>query len=391
MQFRDLKQQYQVLKAGIDKAIRDVAASGAYIMGPQVKELERELAGYVGTRHCISCASGTDALTLALKAWDVKQGDAVFVPDFTFFSSAEAVSLEGATPVFVDVDRDTFNIDPADLENKIEATIRKGESVPKVIIAVDLFGLPANYPAICRIADNHGLLILEDGAQGFGGCANGKRSCSFGDISTTSFFPSKPLGCYGDGGACFTDNDEWATLMDSYRMHGKGSSKYENIRIGMNSRLDTIQASILQVKLRAFAGELAAVNKAAAEYTTRLADIVETPVVPDGFLSNWAQYTIKLNSKTERDKLQAYLKGQGIPSTVYYPSPIHRQIAYRNSGLPESDCPVAGNLCDTVLPLPIHPYISLEEINEVCNAVKTFLASRKRIKWGGTPINGINR
>ena len=373
MQFRDLKQQYQVLKAGIDKAILDLAASGTYIMGPQVQELERELAGYVGTRHCISCASGTDALTLALKAWGIKQGDAVFVPDFTFFASAEAVSLESATPVFVDVDRDTFNIDPADLENKIEATIRKGESVPKVIIAVDLFGLPANYPAIRRIADNHGLLILEDGAQGFGGAVNGKRNCSFGDISTASFFPGKPLGCYGDGGACFTDNDEWAALMDSYRMHGKGSSKYENVRIGMNSRLDTIQASVLQVKLTAFAGELAAVNKAAAEYTTRLADIVETPVVPDGFLSSWAQYTIKLNCKTERNGLQAYLKGQGIPSMVYYPSPIHRQIAYRNSGLPESDCPVAGKLCETVLSLPMHPYISSEEINEVCNAIKVFL------------------
>lgn len=373
MQFRDIKKQYQVLKSDIDKAILDVAASGAYIMGPQVKELERQLAGYVGTKHCISCASGTDALTLALKALGVKRGDAVFVPDFTFFSSAEAVSLEGATPVFVDVDRETFNIDPADLEDKIEVTIQKGELVPKVIIAVDLFGLPANYPDILRIARNHNLLVLEDGAQGFGGSVNGKRSCSFGDISITSFFPSKPLGCYGDGGACFTDNDEWAALMDSYRMHGKGSSKYENVRIGMNSRLDTIQASILIVKLKAFAGELAAVNKAAAEYTIRLADIVETPVVPDGFLSSWAQYTIKLNSKTERDGLQAYLKGQGVPSMVYYPTPMHRQTAYRNMSLPETDCPVADELCETVLSLPMHPYISLEEIDGVCNAIKVFL------------------
>lgn len=373
MQFRDIKKQYQVLKSDIDKAILDVAASGAYIMGPQVKELERQLAGDVGTKHCISCASGTDALTLALKALGVKRGDAVFVPDFTFFSSAEAVSLEGATPVFVDVDRNTFNIDPADLEDKIEVTIQKGELVPKVIIAVDLFGLPANYPAILRIARNHNLLVLEDGAQGFGGSVNGKRSCSFGDISITSFFPSKLLGCYGDGGACFTDNDEWAALMDSYRMHGKGSSKYENVRIGMNSRLDTIQASILIVKLKAFAGELAAVNKAAAEYTTRLADIVETPVVPAGVLSSWAQYTIKLNSKTERDGLQAYLKGQGIPSMVYYPTPMHRQTAYRNMSLPETDCPVADELCGTVLSLPMHPYISLEEIDGVCNAIKVFL------------------
>ncbi|MGM9806427.1 MAG: DegT/DnrJ/EryC1/StrS family aminotransferase [Candidatus Aphodosoma sp.] len=381
MQFRDLKQQYQVLKADMDKAVIDVAASGAYIMGSQVKELERQLADYVGTGHCISCASGTDALTLALKAWGIKRGDAVFVPDFTFFSTAEAVSSEGATPVFVDVDRETFNIDPADLADKIEATIKKGELTPKVIITVDLFGLPANYPAIRRVARKHGLFILEDGAQGFGGAVNGRRCCSFGDISTTSFFPAKPLGCYGDGGACFTDNDEWAALMDSYRMHGKGSSKYENVRIGMNSRLDTIQAAILQVKLKAFDKELAAVNKAAAEYTTRLADIVETPVVPDGFLSSWAQYTIKLNGKTERDGLQAYLKVQGIPSMVYYPSPIHRQVAYRNSGLPGPDCLVACKLCDTVLSLPMHPYISLEEIKEVCDAVKAFLHREKETGW----------
>lgn len=373
MQFRDLQHQYQVLKADIDKAILDVVDSGAYIMGPQVGELERQLACYVETRHCISCASGTDALTLALKAWGVRQGDAVFVPDFTFSASVEAVLSEGATPVFVDVDRDTFNIDPTDLENKIGATIRKGDLTPKVIIAVDLFGLPANYPAIRRIADSHGLLILEDGAQGFGGSLDGKRSCSFGDISTTSFFPSKPLGCYGDGGACFTDNDEWAALMDSYRMHGKGSSKYENVRVGMNSRLDTIQASVLQVKLRALAGELAAVKQVAAEYTTRLADIVGTPVVPDGFQSSWAQYTIKLNSQTERDGLQAYLREEGIPSMVYYPIPMHRQAAYRALGQPGAHCPVAGKLCETVLSLPIHSYISSEEINVVCNAIKTFL------------------
>lgn len=377
MQFRDLKQQYQVLKTDIDKAILDVAASSAYIMGPQVKELERQLADYVGTKHCISCASGTDALTLALKAWGIQPGDAVFVPDFTFFSSAEAVSLEGATPVFVDVDRETFNIDPADLENKIEATIQKGELTPKTIIAVDMFGLPANYPVLRRIACRHNLPILEDGAQGFGGTINGKRNCSFGDISITSFFPSKPLGCYGDGGACFTDNDEWAALMDSYRMHGKGASKYENVRIGMNSRLDTIQASILQVKLKAFAEESAAINKAAAEYTARLTGIVETPVVPAGFLSSWAQYTIKLNSKTERDGLQAYLKGQGIPSMVYYPTPMHRQKAYETTDSSEPDCPVADKLCDTVLSLPIHPYISLEDIHGVCDAIKAFLHREK--------------
>lgn len=373
MLFRDLKQQYQVLKTGIDKAILDVVASGAYIMGPQVQELERQLADYVGTQHCISCASGTDALTLALKVWGIKEGDAVFVPDFTFFASAEAVSLEGATPVFVDVDRETFNIDPADLENKIKATIKRGGLTPKVIIAIDLFGLPANYPAIRSIADRYGLFILEDGAQGFGGSLNGKRSCSFGDISTTSFFPAKPLGCYGDGGACFTDNDEWAALMDSYRMHGKGSSKYENVRIGMNSRLDTVQAAILQVKLKAFADELAAVNRVADEYSNLLYDIVKIPAIPEGFFSSWAQYTIKLNNEAERDDLQTYLKEQGIPSTVYYPTPLHRQPAYRNLGIPTSYCPVTDKLCETVLSLPMHPYLTQEDVNSVCNAIKCFL------------------
>ena len=367
MQFRDLKQQYAVLKTDIDRAVIEAVSSGAYIMGGPVQELERQLAVYTRVRHCITCASGTDALRLALKAWGV------FVPDFTFFATAEAVSSEGATPVFVDVDCETFNIDPADLENKIETTVQKGVLIPKVIIAVDLFGLPADYAAVRRIADNYGLLVLEDGAQGFGGCANGKRSCSFGDISTTSFFPAKPLGCYGDGGACFTDNDEWAELMDSYRMHGKGSSKYENVRIGMNSRLDTIQASILKVKLKAFDEELAAVNQAAAHYNARLADIVATPVVPAGFLSSRAQYTIRLNSKTERDALQSELRSQGIPSMIYYPIPMHRQGAYRSLDTVVSQCPVASKLCDTVLSLPIHPYITSEEIERVCDAIKGFM------------------
>lgn len=373
MQFRDLKQQYAVLKTDIDRAVIEAVSSGAFIMGGPVQELERQLAVYTRVRHCITCASGTDALRLALKAWGVRQGDAVFVPDFTFFATAEAVSSEGATPVFVDVDCETFNIDPADLENKIETTVRKGVLTPKVIIAVDLFGLPADYDAVRRIADNYGLLVLEDGAQGFGGCANGKRSCSFGDISTTSFFPAKPLGCYGDGGACFTDNDEWAKLMDSYRMHGKGSSKYENVRIGMNSRLDTIQASILKVKLKAFDAELAAVNQAAALYNAGLADIAATPVVPAGFLSSRAQYTIRLNSKTERDALQSELRSQGIPSMIYYPIPMHRQGAYRSLDTVVSQCPVASKLCDTVLSLPIHPYITSEEIERVCDAIKGFM------------------
>lgn len=377
MQFRDLKRQYNILKEDIDKAMLDVAASSAYIMGPQVKELERQLAEYVGVKHCISCANGTDALTLALKAWGIKEGDAVFVPDFTFFSSAEVVSFEGATPVFVDVDRATFNMDAADLRKKIEITLKEGELIPRVIITVDLFGLPADYPAIRRIADEFGLWILEDSAQGFGGEIDGKRDCSFGDIATTSFFPAKPLGCYGDGGACFTDNDDWAALMDSYRVHGKGAFKYDNVRIGMNSRLDTIQAAILQVKLKTFEShEMTDVNKAADEYTELLKDVVETPVVPEGYLSSRAQYTIKLISKAQRDALQSYLKEQGIPSMVYYPTPMHRQTAYKYLNVSDKDCPVSTELCDIVLSLPMHPYITSEEINEVCNAIHTFLGGK---------------
>lgn len=374
MQFRDLKQQYQVLKSDIDTAMLNIAASGIYIMGPQVKELELQLAEYVGVKHCITCANGTDALTLALKVWGIGTGDAVFVPDFTFFSSAEVASFEGAVPVFVDVDATTFNLDPADLERAIEKTIREGKLIPKVVIAVDLFGLPANYPEIKRICKQYGLLLLEDGAQGFGGSIHGKHACSFGDISTTSFFPAKPLGCYGDGGAIFTDSDEWAALADSLRVHGKGTFKYDNVRIGMNSRLDTIQAAILQVKLNAFTNyELEAVNAVARQYTEQLAGIVATPVIPDGFYSSWAQYTIQLPSMKQRDWLQASLKEQGIPSMVYYPTPMHLQSAFNSLGYVNDDCPVATYLSNVVLSLPMHPYLVERDITVVADAVKVYV------------------
>lgn len=377
MQFRDLKKQYQVLKQDMDAALTDTAASAAFIMGKPVKELEAELAAYVGVKHCVSCANGTDALTLALKTWGIGKGDAVFVPDFTFFSSAEVVSLEGATPVFVDVDKDTFNLDAADLEEKIGEMVAKGELTPKVIITVDLFGLPADYPRIRKIADTYRLLILEDGAQGFGGEISGKKACGFGDISTTSFFPAKPLGCYGDGGAVFTDNDEWAALLDSYRVHGKGQFKYDNVRIGMNSRLDTLQAAVLKVKLKAFREyEVADINRAAAQYTEKLQGKVKTPVVPEGYYSSWAQYTIRLDSKEQRDALQAVLKEQGIPTMVYYPTPMHDQTAYKNLKVPVGSCPVAEQLCHTVLSLPIHPYISEEDIDSVCEGILTFIAKK---------------
>ena len=395
MEFRDLKKQYQVLRNEMDRAVLDAMASGAYIMGPQVRELEQQLAEYVGVKHCLTCANGTDALTLALKAWGIGPGDAVFVPDFTFFSSAEVVPLEGATPVFVDVCEETFNIDAADLERAVKEVLAEGRLRPRVVVAVDLFGLPADYQAVRAVADRYGLLVLEDGAQGFGGTIGGKRACSFGDIATTSFFPAKPLGCYGDGGAVFTDNDEWAALIASYRVHGKGTFKYDNVRIGLNSRLDTVQAAVLQVKLKAFAEyELDDINAAAEKYTERLKDIVATPVIPAGFRSSWAQYTIKLKDAAQRDALQAALKAEGIPSMVYYPKPLHLQTAFADPhvGLrpPQDDslsfraepqaesrnldlCPVATSLCSRVLSLPLHPYITEEQIDTVCNAIRKFL------------------
>ena len=372
MQFRDLKYQYQVLKQDIDQAVLEVMQSGAFIMGQPVKELEAQLSEYVGVKHCLTCANGTDALTLALKTWGIGPSDAVFVPDFTFFSSAEVVSLEGATPIFVDVDEETFNISPESLDEAIRQTLADGKLSPKVIVAVDLFGLPANYPEIRKIANKYDLLILEDGAQGFGGEILGRKACSFGDISTTSFFPAKPLGCYGDGGAVFTDNDEWAALIESYRVHGKGAFKYDNVRIGLNSRLDTIQAAILQVKLRAFRDyELADVNKVATRYTELLKDIpgIKTAVIPHGFYSSWAQYTLRLESEARRDALQASLKAQSIPSMVYYPKPMHAQTAFQHLKS-NITLQTSTKLSQTVLSLPMHPYLSEADIQSVVNAVK---------------------
>lgn len=370
MQFRDLAKQYQVLKSDIDNAMLSVAFGAHYIMGPQVKELEQELAAYTGVKHCLTCANGTDALTLALKAWSIGPGDAVFVPDFTFFASAEVVSLEGATPIFVDVDETTFNIDVTSLEKAIIQVQAEGKLTPKVIVAVDLFGLPANYPLIKTVAQKYNLLILEDGAQGFGGSIRGQKACSFGDIATTSFFPAKPLGCYGDGGAVFTNNDEWAQLMNSYRVHGKGTDKYDNVRIGMNSRLDTMQAAILQVKLHVFDKEVELVNEAARHYTELLKDNVKTPVIPEGLGSSWAQYTIQLPTGDQRNKLQAALKEAGIPSMVYYPKPMHLQTAFQSTEQPAGcKCEVAERLCNTVLSLPMHPYIESSDIEYICSTL----------------------
>ena len=369
MEFRDLKKQYQVLKADIDAAVEKVMTDCNFISGSQVQYLERDLAEYVGVKHCVSCANGTDALQLMMMAWGIKGGDAVFVPDFTFFSTGEVVAFEGATPVFVDVCRETFNISPESLEEAIIAVEKEGKLKPRAVIPVDLFGLPYDADAINQIAHNHGLLVLEDGAQGFGGMYKGRQACSLGDAATTSFFPAKPLGCYGDGGAVFTNDDATADYLRSVRVHGKGSMKYDNIRLGMNSRLDTIQAAILQVKFKAFKDyELDDVNKVASWYTDKLKDKFDVPVIPDGCLSSWAQYTIKV---TNRDELQAKLKSAGIPSMVYYPKPMHEQLAF--DGLKQYvNLTETENLCESVLSLPIDPYLMLDNIDMVSSILMSY-------------------
>ncbi len=374
MQFRDLQAQYKALKNEIDSALLQVASDCNFISGKQVTELEQQLAEYVGVKHCVTCGNGTDALSMVMMAWDVKPGDAVFVPDFTFFASGEVVSFEGATPVFYDVCEETFNADVASLERAIQAVIEEGVLRPKAIVAVDLFGQPADYVALQEVAKKYNLLLLEDGAQGFGGKIGEQISCSFGDAATTSFFPAKPLGCYGDGGAVFTNDDTVADYLRSIRVHGKGSFKYDNIRIGWNSRLDTIQAAVLQVKLKAFASyELEKVNEVAVKYTELLKDVVKTPIVPQNMYSSWAQYTLRLGSEDQRNALQAYLKEQGIPSMVYYPKPMHQQLAF-DGNRNYVDCPVTEKLCKTVLSLPMHPYMTDEEINTVAFHVKEFLS-----------------
>ena len=368
MEFIDLKAQYKKLKNEIDNNINQVITEANYISGPQVKELEKELAEYTGTKFCATCANGTDALTIALMAFDIKAGDAVFVPTFTFYSTAEVVSFAGATPIFVDVREDTYNIDVEKLEKVIKQVKQDGKLNPKAIIPVDLFGQPAEYEKIKEIANKYNLYIIEDGAQGFGGEIKGNKACSFGDISTTSFFPAKPLGCYGDGGAVFTDNEELYNLILSIRVHGKGSFKYDNVRVGLNSRLDTIQAGILLPKLKAFKEyELDDRNKWAKIYSKKLKDVVKVPVVLDGYLSSWAQYTVQLESEEQRNSVQAKLKEKGIPSNIYYPKPLHRQIVYSDYSYNLEDLTVSEDLCKKVLSLPMHPYLTEDTVNEVCD------------------------
>lgn len=371
MQFRDLKKQYEMLKPEIDAGIQAVIESSAFILGKPVAELEEELAKYVGRKHCVACASGTDALVLALKVHNVGSGDAVFVPDFTYIASASCAALVNATPVFVDIDLDTFNMDTNALEDAVNRTVEEGKLTPRAIIPVDLFGLPANYSEIEKIARKYNLLILEDAAQGFGGSINGKKVCSFGDISATSFFPAKPLGCYGDGGAIFTDDDAIDERLRSIRAGGKSpTDKYDNREIGYNSRLDTIQAAILLPKLKAFAEhEVDDVNRAAKWYTDRLRGRVVTPTVPEGYISSWAQYTICLKNRKQRDEMQAKLKEVGIPSMVYYPRGMHQQQVFKGMELSDELYPNTTNLTDTVLSLPMHPYLDEETVDLICNEI----------------------
>nr|WP_303864002.1 DegT/DnrJ/EryC1/StrS family aminotransferase [Alkalibaculum bacchi] len=374
MEFRDLKTQYNKYKTEIDLAIQKVLDNTNFIGGEEVNTLERRLAEYIGVKHCITCANGTEAMTLIMMAWDIKEGDAVFVPDFTFFSTGEVVSFRGATPIFVDVDKDTFNIDTVKLENAINKVLEEGKFTPRVIIPVDLFGLPADHIEIERIAKKYNLRIIEDGAQGFGGSINGKKACSFGDAATTSFFPAKPLGCYGDGGAIFTNNDNLANLLKSYKVHGKGDNKYDNIRIGVNSRLDSIQAAVLNVKLTAFMDhELEDVNRVYRFYTNQLRGFVEIPIIPEGYVSSFAQYTIKLKNKEKRDIVQAKLKEKHIPSMIYYVKPMHKQDAFSELEYDNHDFEVTDELCDTVLSLPMHPYLSDKDIMLIADTIKLAL------------------
>lgn len=371
MQFRDLKKQYEALKPEIDAGIQEVINSTSFILGKPVTELENQLAEYVGRKHCIGVGNGTDALVLSLRANDVGAGDAVFVADFTYIASASCVSLVGATPVFVDIDLKTFNVSLEALEKAIERTISEGKLTPKAIIAVDLFGLPADMPAIEAIAKKYGLLVVEDAAQGFGGMINGKRACSFGDISATSFFPAKPLGCYGDGGAIFTDDDEIDQRLRSLRAGGKSpADKYDNREVGYNSRLDSIQAAILLPKFKALADyELDNVNQVAGWYTERLNSVAVTPFIPEGFYSSWAQYTIRLKNKEERDALQSELKAAGIPSMIYYPRGMHQQQVFKYMNLSEELYPNAVEATKTVLSLPMHPYLDEETVDKICAVI----------------------
>ena len=365
--FNDLEAQYRHLKQDIDAQIAAVLADAHFISGPQVEELERALCAYTGRKYCVSTDNGTDALLLPLMAKGIGAGDAVFVPAFTFFASAEVVSLTGATPVFCDSEEDIFNMDPASLEEQIEKTKRAGRLTPKAVVAVDLFGHPADFGRMEEICRKNGLFLLEDAAQGVGGAIGGRKACSFGDCSGTSFFPAKALGCYGDGGAVFTDDEETYRVLTSLRVHGKGAMKYDNVRLGLNARLDTLQAAILLPKLRAFDTENAHRNRAAARYNEKLGGRFAVPTVREGYSSSYGYYTLRAKSPEERAKAMDALKAAGIPSMIYYPKPLHLQRVYEPLGYRKGDLPVAEKLAETVFSLPRHGYITDVVIDDLCS------------------------
>jgi dTDP-4-amino-4,6-dideoxygalactose transaminase len=357
IEFVDLGAQRRHIGARMDEAIRRVIDHGRFILGPEVAELERQLAEFCGAKHVLSCANGTDALGLALMAKHAGPGQAVLVPSFTFAATAEVVAWFGATPVFVDVFDDTFNMDPASLEAGIAAAKRLGLD-PVGVIPVDLFGLPAAYDDILEIAAAHRMWVICDAAQSFGAAYKERKIGTIGDLTTTSFFPAKPLGCYGDGGAVFLDDDETVAVLRSLRVHGQGTDKYDNVRIGMNARLDTVQAAVLIEKLRIFAEEIAARQKVADRYSAALRDLVLVPELPDGLTSVWAQYTVRLPPGRDRDQVAAELKSRGVPTAVYYVKPLHRQTAYRDYPVAGNGLPVSERLSDEVLSLPMHPYLA---------------------------------
>jgi len=365
--FIDLAAQQARLRPLLDAAIARVLDHGRYVLGPEVDELEAELARRAGVRHVISCANGTDAMELVLLAEGVGPGDAVFVPAFTFTATAEVAALAGATPVFVDVDAASFNMDPASLDAAIAAVRAEGSLVPRCAIAVDLFGQPADYPALEDVCARHGIWLMEDAAQSFGARLGNRAACAFGRVATTSFYPAKPLGCYGDGGAIFTSDDALATRLVSLRQHGQGTDKYDNVHIGMNSRLDTLQAVVLLAKLSIFDDEVAARDAAARRYAALLDGAVAVPRLMDGATSVWAQYTIVAE---RRDALQAGLKARGVPSVIYYPRALTRQTAYRHYPSGPEGCPVSDRLADTVLSLPMHAYLDAAAQHRIAEAVR---------------------
>lgn len=369
--FIDIAAQRHRLGPAVEQAVARVLAHCQFINGPEVTALEAALAAYCGARHVVTCASGTDALIMVLMAKGVGPGDAVLCPSFTFCATGEAVAITGATPVFVDVDEATFNIDVASLKRGIATAKRLGLK-PRAVIPVDLFGQSADHDAVLAVAEAEGLFVLDDAAQGFGASYKGRRLGGMGIITATSFFPAKPLGCYGDGGAIFTDDAGFAEVLRSVRVHGQGSDKYDNVRLGLTGRLDTIQAAVLIEKLKIFDDEIAARNKVAERYAQGLGNIVTVPRLAKGHTSVWAQYTIRLPAGTSRDAFAAALKSQGIPTAIYYPKSMHQQTAYKDYPVADGGLPVSEQLSADVISLPMHAYLDAASQDRVIQAVRAF-------------------